>query len=1313
MILRLREIHAGCHLGNSVRNFHVSKDARVKYEFEEELFSQTGILIVANFAASRQLAARINKKRTEENLTDKLVTPGQINALGLLHELIHIVLRNYEEIQNPGVFSRTVNHLSEMLGGDDFVKVLEKYVELFPPLPVFKKQLTIKEYLAGSTEEKANKEIVIEELIILHLENLNPAFESLKELFNSAPLEEETAYKTLIQETKTFFQKEEPAAFFGISLLDALESVILSNPYQIVEQLKSFKAFWPLDIDFPLEDLVLLGTDLLKEDARLFQGGGGKGTPPVPKYDFNKEYADRLKAALKKGQKPPVELDDVELSFMVEEERFTEDIDWMPNVVMIAKNTLVWLDQLSKKYSRKIDTLDKIPDEELDQLQQWNFNALWLIGVWERSNASAKIKQFCGNPEAASSAYSLFDYDIANELGGDRAYENLRDRCGARGIRLASDMVPNHTGIYSRWIVDHPEYFIQAQEPPYPNYSFTGPNLSDNPDIELRIEDRYYTRQDAAVVFQHIDKRNGKIRYIYHGNDGTNMPWNDTAQLNLLDPVVREELIKTIQKVAKKFPIIRFDAAMILSKKHYQRLWFPQPGAGGAIPSRSDYAISKQTFHRMMPKEFWREVVDRFNEEMPNTLLLAEAFWLMEGYFVRSLGMHRVYNSAFMHMFMKEENDKYRSLIKNTIEFDPEILKRYVNFMSNPDEETAVNQFGKGDKYFGICVMMATLPGLPMFAHGQMEGFTEKYGMEYRKAYYDEHVDSHLVKRHQQEIFPLLKKRYLFSTVKNFELFDFYDDYRHVNENVIAFTNKIGDERALVFFNNSFFRTSGMIKYSSGKRIKPQYIDGKPGEDNWEASNVEDQKVSPNELEYKPLSKALQLKRFDGYFYTFKDMITGLEYIRPGRDFDDEGYNITLNGYGYHVFVGFKEIFDIDGSYSRLNSFLHGQGTQSLSITLLELNLINVHHAVMEFLSKDVLLELKKYAGLEADPQPDGEFSTTFAMRFGNILNHVSDYKKVNINNNTVMSALKKDLMTLKSYSNFITQLETGVKGPSRLDNYWLLTQKENRQVYSDILVLYTTVKRILITVEEQTGEKPIELYDSLLLEKALWQSLIRLGDKYHEAKYEFDLLRILESTENVYTRKGVFNPDGKIETLDDPLPTITLLGRKEVQSFIGVNDYHGIKYFSKEQFVQLMIWVYTLNGLRHAERTVRKNPDKAKDAVSAFKLFKTKEFNSVIKTMAIYVDELIDSALHSGFRLVPFVQSIPMIHNKLTDKKTDAPKTVKPVKKGKQSATTKPAVKKTVKPTDKKAKEKYSTPKVEKLNQTKIKKSTATKKKS
>lgn len=152
------------------------------------------------------------------------------------------------------------------------------------------------------------------------------------------------------------------------------------------------------------------------------------------------------------------------------------------------------------------------------------------------------------------------------------------------------------------------------------------------------------------------------------------------------------------------------------------------------------------------PKNF-EEVVDRCAKEAPDTLLLAEAFWMMEGYFVRTLGMHRVYNSAFMNMLKKEENAKYRETIKNTLEFDPEVLRRYVNFMNNPDEETAIAQFGDGDKYFGVCTMMSAMPGLPMFGHGQLEGFTEKYGMEYRRAYKDEAVNSGLLERHKRKFF--------------------------------------------------------------------------------------------------------------------------------------------------------------------------------------------------------------------------------------------------------------------------------------------------------------------------------------------------------------------------------------------------------------------------------------------------------------------------------------------------------------------------------------------------------------------------------
>ena len=111
---------------------------------------------------------------------------------------------------------------------------------------------------------------------------------------------------------------------------------------------------------------------------------------------------------------------------------------------------------------------------------------------------------------------------------------------------------------------------------------------------------------------------------------------------------------------------------MTLAKQHYQRLWVSHCLVVVCdIPSRSDFSLPQDIFNQYMPQEFWREVVDRVAAEAPDTLLLAEAFWLMEGYFVRTLGMHRVYNSAFMNLLRDEENAKYRQVMKNTLEFDP------------------------------------------------------------------------------------------------------------------------------------------------------------------------------------------------------------------------------------------------------------------------------------------------------------------------------------------------------------------------------------------------------------------------------------------------------------------------------------------------------------------------------------------------------------------------------------------------------------------------------------------------------------------
>jgi len=599
-------------------------------------------------------------------------------------------------------------------------------------------------------------------------------------------------------------------------------------------------------------------------------------------------------------------------------EAFSEDEDWMPGVVLLAKNLRVWLTQLSAEYGRPINRIDEIPDEELRKLAARGFTALWLIGVWERSRASAKIKRMMGNAEATASAYSLYDYVIASDLGGDEAWDSFKNRAGRYGIRLTTDMVPNHVGIDGRWVIEHPDWFISDTRCPFPSYRFEGPDLSEDERVGIFIEDGYWDHSDAAVVFRRLDRYTGDCVYIYHGNDGTSMPWNDTAQLDYRKAEVREAVIRTILHVARRSPIIRFDAAMTLTRENFRRLWFPEPGRGGDIPSRSAHAMPREEFDRMMPTEFWREVVDRVAVEAPDTLLLAEAFWMLEGYFVRSLGMHRVYNSAFMNMLRNEENAEYRKLIRETLSYDPRILSRYVNFMSNPDEATAVEGFGKGDKYFGICILMVTMPGLPMFGHGQVEGLSEKYGMEFARPLWREEIDTGLVAAHHKLVFPLLRRRREFSGVEHFRLYDFFNPAGEIDENVFAYSNRSEDGRAtLVVYNNRYSQTHGHIDHSC------PVMTGMDGE--------------RREAVRTDLIEALGIDR-DTAFMRCTDRVSGLEFIFPIRRVLRQGLSFSLAAYSCHVFDDFRTIAeDPDGSWALLEEHLGGTGCSNLDDMMAEL----------------------------------------------------------------------------------------------------------------------------------------------------------------------------------------------------------------------------------------------------------------------------------------------------------------------------------------------------------------------------------------
>ncbi|MFA7229187.1 MAG: alpha-amylase family glycosyl hydrolase, partial [Melioribacteraceae bacterium] len=750
-------------------------------------------------------------------------------------------------------------------------------------------------------------------------------------------------------------------------------------------------------------------------------------------------------------------------------------------------------------------------------------------------------------------------------------YNNLNERARARGIRLASDMVPNHTGIYSKWVIEHPEYFIQSPYPPFPNYSFNGEDLSDDPSVQLRIEDGYWEKRDAAVVFQRTDVQNGDARYIYHGNDGTNMPWNDTAQLNMIRKDVREAVIQKIFEVARKFSIIRFDAAMTLAKKHFSRLWYPEPGKGGDIPSRADYAMTREEFDRTFPDEFWREVVDRINAEMPDTLLLAEAFWLMEGYFVRTLGMHRVYNSAFMHMMMKEENSKYRDLISNTLEFEPEILKRYVNFMSNPDEETAIRQFGTDDKYFGVCALMVTLPGLPMFAHGQIEGYTEKYGMEYQRAYYNESPDQWLVDRHKREIFPLMKKRYLFSQVANFWLFDFIDGYGSVNENVYAYTNSEHGEHALILFNNKYENTSGRI-FNSSPKLMSNYGGGK-----------ENRTVT--------IASALNINPAPGHFYIFRDHISNLEFTRTGSDIAQNGFYAELGAFKLMVCLDWRLVYDQSGDWEKLVWKLENSGVPDMMRAFREFKLETIHYSFEQMFDEESIEGFIKTCVVEERKAIEEDRISFVDEKYSGLLNIICGHFGIETSIEPVLKKFEEEIVGVRKLNRLLDDEYPPEKNLSHSDVHKAVrvSRDTNYHDNSIIFMLLLIISNIKELFPEEGGINRKNYFDEMLLDTPVRKILLKLGKGSYEVFREITLLNI--SRLNLDGVIGLFDKDKKAVDDDPPGDTdkaesglAAFLKNELVTDYLGVNEHETVVYYSKENFEELIDWLFTLSALRLME---------------------------------------------------------------------------------------------------------------------------------
>jgi hypothetical protein len=249
-----------------------------------------------------------------------------------------------------------------------------------------------------------------------------------------------------------------------------------------------------------------------------------------------------------------------------------------------------------------------------------------------------------------------------------------------------------------------------------------------------------------------------------------------------------------------------------------------------------------------------------------------------------------------------------------------------------------------------------------MFGHGQIEGYAEKYGMEYPRAYWNEQPDEYLIERHRKEIFPLLHRRALFAGSENFTLYDFWTGEGAVNEDVFAYSNRVGDERALVIYHNRFAETAGWVRTSVG------FAQKKP--------DCEKAIVQRN------LCEALGLAADEKSWVIFRDNSSGLEYLRSARELRDSGLFVQLNAYGCHVFLDWREVCDEAGLYEQLAAKLEGRGVPSIEAAL-RASFLEPLHAAFREVADAALWRALVEAGSTRGAQAKAKTSARFD-EFGN-----------------------------------------------------------------------------------------------------------------------------------------------------------------------------------------------------------------------------------------------------------------------------------------------------------------------------------------
>ncbi len=353
-------------------------------------------------------------------------------------------------------------------------------------------------------------------------------------------------------------------------------------------------------------------------------------------------------------------------------------MQWRIRPVIFEIHTWAWLADLSAR-EHQVITLGNVPASEWDALAALHIDAVWFMGVWQRSpigvavsnaNAAQQIEFRDALPDYTlddnvGSAYCVRAYQVDERIGGAEGLARARQELAQRGIRLILDFVPNHVAPDHAWVESHPEFLIRG------------------------------TRGDLERAPEEFIETHGNV--IANGRDPYFPPWRDVVQVNAFDAGLRAAAIETVNALASQCDGLRCDMAMLMLNEIFAKTWGARAGAKPEI-------------------EFWRELIPAVKKNFPDMLFIAEAYWNLE-YELMQNGFDFCYDKRLYDRLARDNGESVRNHLLAGMDYQDKLVR----FIENHDEPRAAATFAPLQAR-AAAIVVTTLPGAKIVNDGQLDG---------------------------------------------------------------------------------------------------------------------------------------------------------------------------------------------------------------------------------------------------------------------------------------------------------------------------------------------------------------------------------------------------------------------------------------------------------------------------------------------------------------------------------------------------------------------------------------------------------------